>query len=269
MIGIERVCSMVKRAAVIALIGVSSGMSGTALALVNDASNIPDCGPRGANCFYTVDLNGVTLGTGNYQISESGQIILPADSNFTAPDGSFVRVTDVNGSADPVLGFSASAGTGTSGGAFVFNFSLPISLSGQIQANSGISYSLTAKTSAGAEIKPLLPGGKVLTGLEVDTSVGGLNSLNKGVDAGDTFTIAPGVGTFPRTENSPVFTASNSFIGNAAYDHMNALIAFGLSPNSEVGLSGFVQQVPEPSAYLVAAAGFLFVGFVTRRRLGA
>src|SRR4051812_5934682 len=269
MMSFERLYNVARQAAAVAMIGVSLSMSGTALALVNAPGSVPDCGPRGANCFYTVDLNGVTLGTGNYQISETGQIILPADSNFTASDGSFVRVTDVSGSADPVLGFNASAGTGTRGGAFVFNFSLPISLSGRIQANSAISYSLTAKTSAGAEIKPLLPGGKVLMGLEVDTSVGGLNSLNKGVDAGDTFTIAPGIGTFPRTENSPVFTASNTFIGNAAYDHMNALIAFGLSPNSEVGLSGFIQQVPEPSAYLVAVAGLLFVGFVTRRRLGA
>jgi hypothetical protein len=269
MISLERVCNVARLAATIAMIGVSLGVSGTASALVTDPGSIPDCGASGAECFYTVDLNGVTLGTGNYRIGENGEIILPADSNFTAPDGSFVRVTDVSGNADPVLGFNASAGTGATGGAFVFNFSLPISLAGQIQANSSISYSLTAKTDAGAEIKPLIPGGKVFTGLEVDSSIGGLDSLNKGVDAGDTFTIAPGIGVFPRTENSPVYTKSNSFIGNAAYDHMFALIAFGLSPNSEVGLSGFVQQVPEPSAYLVAVAGFLFVGFITRRRLGA
>src|SRR3954452_20767234 len=128
MIGLERLCKVARQAAAVAMMGVSLGISATALALVNDPGSVPDCGPRGANCFYTVDLNGVTLGTGNYQISETGEITLPADSNFTASDGSFVRVTYVSGSADPVLGFNASAGTGTRGGAFVFNFSLPISL---------------------------------------------------------------------------------------------------------------------------------------------
>jgi hypothetical protein len=106
-----------------------------------------------------------------------------------------------------------------------------------------------------------------MEGLDVDTSVGGLPSFNKHVGAGDKFTIAPAIGIFPRTENSPVFSAANSFIGNAAYDQMTVVVAFALSPNSEVGLSGFVQQVPEPSLYAGLAAGLLFVGFVMRRRL--
>jgi hypothetical protein len=245
--------------------GIGLAAATQAFALVSDA-NIPDCGRNNANCFYTVDFNGVTIGTGNYQITETGDIQLPADSKFTAPDGSFVKVTDVTGNADPVLGFNASAGTGALGGAFVFNFSLPIALSGPLRANSAISYSLTAKTAAGAEIKPLIPGGKVMTGLEVDTSIGGLPSLDKGVDAGDRFAIAPGIGSFPRTESSPVFTASNSFVGSLAYDHMDAIVAFGLSPNSEVGLSGFIQQVPEPSAYWALVPGFVLLLCWTHRK---
>jgi hypothetical protein len=107
----------------------------------------------------------------------------------------------------------------------------------------------------------------VLYGLEVDTTVGGLDSLNKGVDAGDKFTLLGG----PTTGNSPVFTNSNSFIGDSRYDTMTAVVQFSLSPNSNVGMSGFVQQVavPEPSSTALLLAGLGFVGWVARRRLGS
>jgi len=95
-------------------------------------------------------------------------------------------------------------------------------------------YTLTSTTSAGAKIKPLLPGGDVLTAQEVDTSVGGLVSLDKAVGAGDRFFFLTGPTTLP----SPVFTNTNSFIGDARYDTMNALVSFTLSPNSNVGISG-------------------------------
>ncbi len=67
---------------------------------------------------------------------------------------------------------------------------------------------------------------------EVDTSVGGLGSFNKGVDVGDTFFFNGG----PQTQNSSVFTASNSFTGDLAYDLMTVKVDFSLSANS---MSGF------------------------------
>ena len=53
----------------------------------------------------------------------------------------------------------------------------------------------------------------IVSASEVDTSVGGLGSFNKVVDVGDTFFYNGG----PQTQNSSVFTASNSFTGDLAY----------------------------------------------------
>src|SRR5262249_37717801 len=119
--------------------------------------------------------------------------------------------------------------------------SLPISLSGQLAANSSVSYSLTALSSAGAEVQPLL-GAHVVTAQEVDSAVGGIPPLNKGVDVGDTFFFTVG----PMTENSPVYTASSTLTGNPLYNLMSETVAFSLSGNSQVGMSGFVQQEPVP-----------------------
>jgi len=225
------------------------------------------CGADGSLCSFSVVADGVDLGSGRYTIGEGGVLQIVAPRTFTLGDGSTVGITGINGNADPVLGFSANANTLATGHSFVFNFDLPISLSGPINANSQISYSLTSTTAAGAEIKPLDPTHKVMYALEVDTSVNGLDSLDKKVDAGDKFTLLGG----PTVGNSPVFANSNSFIGDSRYDTMTAVVQFSLSPNSNVGMSGFVQQVavPEPSSTALLLAGLGFVGWVARRRLGS
>ncbi len=135
-------------------------------------------------------------------------------------------------------------------------------MSGPINANSSVSYSLTSLTNAGAQISAL-SSGKVVVADEVDTSVGGLAALNKGVNVGDTFFFLGG----PQTQNSPVYTASNTFNGNIAYDLMSVTVAFSLSANSNVGLSGFVQQtpVPVPAALWLFGSGLLGLIGVARR----
>jgi len=224
------------------------------------------CGD-GSLCSFSVVADGVDLGSGRYTIDPlTGALQIAAPRTFTLADGSTVGITGINGNADPVLGFSANANTLAFGHSFVFNFDLPINLSGPINANSQISYSLTSTTSAGAEIKPLDPTHKVMYALEVDTTVGGLDSLDKGVDAGDKLTLLGG----PTVGNSTVYKASNSFIGDSRFDTMTAVVQFSLSPNSNVGMSGFVQQVvPEPSSTAMLLAGLGFVGWVARRRLGS
>ena len=94
----------------------------------------------------------------------------------------------------------------------------------------------------------------MLLAREVDTSVGGLPPLDKGVDVGDTFFCTPG----PCNSTSGTFVATNQFMGNLAYDLMSITVAFSLSSSSNVGISGFVQQtvVPEPgtASLLVSAS---------------
>jgi len=220
------------------------------------------------NCTWSVSVDNQEELSGTYVIADDGSLhVTPSDTlSATFADGSSVSLNNFFGNADPIIGFSLGAGTGATGKTFAFNFSLPISLSGSINANSSVSYSLTSLTGAGAQITPLF--GKLVVAQEVDTTVGGLAPLNKGVDVGNTFAVLGG----PLTGNSPVYTAAHTFVGSTAYDLMSVTIAFSLSPNSNVGVSGFVQQepapVPLPAALPLLLSGLTgLIGFVRRRSI--
>jgi hypothetical protein len=220
-----------------------------------------DCGPGGANCSITASIDGTPVGTGNFSIDPITGAITLTNTITAIFNGGHIYVTDVNGNADPILGFGVSASTGVAGNAFSVTFNLPIALAGLINANSSVSYSLTGTSSAGAQIAPLL-GSNVVIAQEVDTSIGGLAPLNKGVDVGNTFFFIGG----PQTQNSPVYTDSNSFVGNLAYDLMSVTVAFSLSPNTSVGISGFVQQVvPEPTMVTLLGVGLVLLAVARRR----
>jgi hypothetical protein len=222
------------------------------------ADTIPLC--NGECTWWVNDGGQVTKGT--YTVDPTtGAITLPAEVDLTLQNGDFLDIKKVWGNTDPVLGFSVQAGTGASGGTFAFGFNLPIALSGPLSASSSVSYSLTSTTAAGAQIDPL--NGHVVVAQEVDTSVGGLPPLNKGVDVGDRFFFVGG----PQTMNSPVYTASSTLTGNSAYDLMSVTLNFSLSANSNVGVSGFVQQtpVPVPAAGWLLGSGLLMLGRLRRR----
>ena len=224
------------------------------------ATGIFDCGPGGQNCSITASIDGEQVASGTYEIDPvTGDLSLSQSITGIVPNGGHIYVTQVFGNADPILGFAVSASTLAAGNSFSVTFTLPIALAGTIAANSSVSYSLTGTTSAGAQIAPLL-GSNVVIAQEVDTSIGGLSPLNKGVDVGNLFSFVGG----PQTQNSPVYTASNSFVGNLAYDLMAVTVAFSLSPSSNVGISGFVQQVvPEPAA--IVLLGLVALVLVRRR----
>lgn len=260
---------------VAALLMVSIGLIST---IQVQAGTIVQCGSTTCSSGFDIMLGNTAMGSGELLYdSGTGNIWLNTDmSSITgeasvAANGSIVwtmgesavEVNWLSGNADPVLDFGVSASTGDSGGTFSFSFDLPIALQGPINASSSVSYSLTSGTSAGAQIGTTITP-NIVSAFEVDTSVGGLDPLNKGVDVGNTFGFTGG----PLTQDSQIFTASNTFTGNLAYDLMAVNINFSLSANSSVGVSGFVQQtpVPVPAAVWLFGSGLLGLVAVARRR---
>lgn len=245
-----------------------------------NAGTIVQCGTALCSSDFSIIFNGMDAGGGEIIYdSTTGDISLNTDLNtitgvgeitvtsgggimWDMGGGNTFSVGSLSGNADPILGFGIGASTGNTGSTFGFTFNLPIALEGPIDANSSVSYSLTSLSSAGAQIAGV--GGKIVSAFEVDTSVGGLDVLNKGVDVGDTFVFTGG----PQTQNSSVFTASNSFTGDLAYDLMTVKVDFSLSADSTVGLSGFVQQtpVPVPAAVWLFGTGLLGLVGIARRK---
>lgn len=213
-----------------------------------------------AQCSWTMAIGGNPVMNGTYQIdSQTGDIFLPAPVSFTSGDDT-INIDFINGNVDPILGFGLGAATGAAGNAFSFTMTLPIAISGLIDANSSISYSLSSLSAAGAQVAPFLTP-KILEAKEIDSTVFGLPALDKNVDAGDTFAFLGG----PVTQNSPVYTNSSQFVGDLAYDLMSVTVAFQLSPNSTVGMSGFVQQVEAPEPGTILLIGLALAGFALRR----
>ena len=217
----------------------------------------------GGELIYDAETGNIVLNTDPDSITGNNVMIQDGSVIWAMGDGSTISVDELYGNADPILGFGIGASTaGVGGSTFSFTFNLPIALEGTIFANSSVSYSLSSLSDAGAQVAPV--GSNIVTALEVDTSVGGKDTLNKGVDVGDTFFFLGG----PDIQSSSTFTASNSFTGDLAYDLMIVKIDFSLSADSTVGISGFVQQVvvPIPAAVWLFGSGLLGLVGIARRK---
>ncbi len=258
----------------VAVAAVSSSLFSLNIA---HASAVVQCGRAICTSNFNVLFNGRTTGGGQLLYdAATGDVSLNMDSKsitgngmiqngmmtWAMGDGSKITLNSLSGNTDPIINFGIGASTKTSGATFAMNFDLPIAINGPINASSSVSYSLTSSTAAGAQVAPIR--GKVVSAWDVDTSIGGLGSLNKGVDVGDAFFFTGG----PQTRNSPIYTANNQFTGNLAYDLMSVQIGFSLSPNSSVGMSGFVNQsaVPVPAAMWLFGSGLLGLLGIARRK---
>jgi hypothetical protein len=192
--------------------------------------------PCGGDCTWSIAAGGVQVASGAFQVDPgSGDINLQGPVKVGLGGGAWAEINGISGNSDPILGFNLSANTGANARTFSFTFSLPIALSGLVDASSSVSYSLTSQTATGAQISPLR--GHVVTAQDVDTTVNGLAPLNKGVDVGDGFFF-----TGQGTKNSGAYTAENILTGNPAYDLMSVTLGFSLTRMSNLGVSGFVQQ---------------------------
>ena len=172
------------------------------LATPVQAGTIVQCGAALCSSDFTVMFNGMSAGGGEIiydartgdialntsvdSITGGGTVTGSGGIMWDMGDGNTVRVDGLSGNADPILGFGVGATTGAGGSTFGFTFNLPIALEGPIDANSSVSYSLSSLSAAGAQVAPVV-GSNIVTAFEVDTSVGGLTALNKGVDVGNTF----------------------------------------------------------------------------------
>ncbi len=216
--------------------------------------------PCGGNCIWSIVAGGVQVANGDFEIDPTtGDIGFASPVKVGLGGGAWASINSLSGNADPILNFNIAAAAGTNGRTFSFTFSLPASLEGEVRTISSTSYSLTAGKSVGAQLTPLKQHTAVAQ--YVDTTVGGESPLNAGVDVGDKFFFT-GAGT----QSSPSYTAQNTQTLSSAFDLMSVTLGFSLSPNTTVGVSGFLEAttvdqnpapVPLPASAWLLALGFL------------
>jgi hypothetical protein len=188
---------------------------------------------------WTVLVDGATVMSGAIGVNDAGGLYVAGTpfSTFTPDHLAMLTISSISGQANPAINFSVAA-TNLSD---VFEFWIPIALSGPTYAYSDLSYTLAGSGPAGAAITPAST--TVLTAVDLDTTAGGLGAFNKGVDIGPAFSLVGG----PGPAYSGIFVGGNIFSSDLAYDQMAVSLGFTLTPHSAVGLAGFVEQTAWPT----------------------
>jgi len=230
----------------------------------------PVCGPPGPPCKATISIGGATF---------NAPVIPDANghgrvSNFQVNVGGITaRINSLELDPDPAIIFAASAQNLTAAPVlFTFAFATVIALTGTINANSSIGYTLTDGFPAGlgGAAGVTLSSGVGTDPTHVLVATDNI-TFNKGVDVGPFLTDPfpggiPGVCTAytpapASTSNCGPFSATNTFFGTGPFVTMTATLSFFLSAQDSAGFSGAVVEnaaaVPEPASLLLMGSGLL------------
>jgi len=224
------------------------------------AGLVTGCTPE--TCTWEISVDGNSMMSGMYMADpDTGDIIL-ADPVVVSGSGFTVSLEEMNGNIDPILGFSLSA-SNTSGVAKTFSFAFSLPMGGlpvPISTYAEMGTTLTALTDNGGSVFATLGGGNIVD--SQDIVINPYLSVDKGVDIGAGLSTNS-KGTVLNFENASGFISSGG-----PYDLMSVTVAFGLTDQTSVGMTGFVEQtaVPVPAAVWLFASGLIGLAGVARRR---
>ena len=213
-------------------------------------------------CTWQVSVDGDVVMMGSYVSDpDTGTISFGGTGTITR-DGFTFNLDSMTGNMDPLLGFALGA-TNTSGATktFAFAFSLPLGgLSTPITTSAQLGTTLTAFTSAGGSVFATSGTGLIVD--SQDITFNPFSSVDKGVDIGAGLSINS-QDTIQTIEN-----ATGSILSGSSYDLMSVIVAFGLTDQTGVGFSGFVEQVavPIPAAVWFFGTGLIALFGVVRRK---
>ena len=225
------------------------------------AGKITDC--TADTCTWEISVDGNSVMTGSYISDAEGNLSLDAPVIIEGLDFT-VRLDEMSGNIDPVLGFGLGATNNSAvPKTFAFAFSLPLGgLPVPINTKAQLGTTLTAFSSSGGSVFATLGGGKIVDSQDIAFSPTFV-SVDKGVDIGNGLSVV-GQNTAVNIEN-----ATGSILSGGPYDLMSVTVAFGLTANTGVGFSGFVEQtpVPVPAAVWLFGTGLIGLIGVARRKI--
>ena len=213
-------------------------------------------------CTWDISVDGQSVMSGSYVTDADGNISLANPVNVSGT-GYTVSLTEMSGNIDPVLGFGLGAtNSSATPKTFAFAFSLPLGgLPVPINTKSQLGTTLTAFTGEGGSVFPTLGGDKIVDSQDIAFSPN-FTSVDKGVDIGAGLSVT-GQNTATNIEN-----AAGSISTGGPFDLMSVTVAFGLTAQTGVGMSGFVEQtpVPVPAAVWLFGSGLLGLVGIARRK---